>query len=556
MSSTEKVHVLWLELRICGNCNLRCDNCVTLSPFQEWGIPLDELIRTMELASSRLMTTALNICGGEPLLHPDIVSIVSRACELFPSCPVSIMTNGIALRSSPHTPALLELCKRYPHLRFTVSQHVPIQDTLDWLQGNNVPHVMSQTLFHKVPTTLVRSEPAKAWMSEFGGTETCWQRNCYTIFDGRLHRCGLHVGRLTLARYGKKDCSSISQEWKSAIEQWNGIDLATVTNDEIEAYIAEEPRGECSLCYEDMPRDQEQRQLANEELKRIMDSMSEPSVTPEVQHTEFFAEMPTGAEIAVTYGCNLNCRHCRHYAPLFSRAGIPPVPVEDIEKTCKDWSTRFPNWERVAIMGEPLAHPDVERVIEVFSDYWSNVPVKLFFTNGILLSKMPRSFLVTLRACGFVCIISLQYEGLRKQLEAGIKRLQEFCIPYSVNDYTGQNAGLYWIKAFKNELPSGGLELFDSDPKVAASACNTKYRCSAIVDNELYHCAVLPRLIKAQKLGLLNDNRLLTYKPATPDMSMEEIGQWWRSTEWQTVCSICPDTLQPISTDEKKQLVV
>ena len=57
-------------------CNLSCAYCNEYDDFSN-PVPLEEMIRRLDKLA-HLGTTAIIISGGEPLLHPDIESIVAR----------------------------------------------------------------------------------------------------------------------------------------------------------------------------------------------------------------------------------------------------------------------------------------------------------------------------------------------------------------------------------------------------------------------------------------------------------------------------------------------
>lgn len=57
----------------------------------------DELVRLIDLAVRRLGITAVRLTGGEPMLRPDLVSLVGRLAALTPRPSIALTTNGIGL---------------------------------------------------------------------------------------------------------------------------------------------------------------------------------------------------------------------------------------------------------------------------------------------------------------------------------------------------------------------------------------------------------------------------------------------------------------------------
>lgn len=57
----------------------------------------DELLRLLRLAVTRLGITTVRLTGGEPMLRPDLETLVAMAASLEPRPTVALTTNGIGL---------------------------------------------------------------------------------------------------------------------------------------------------------------------------------------------------------------------------------------------------------------------------------------------------------------------------------------------------------------------------------------------------------------------------------------------------------------------------
>src|SRR6185436_7669735 len=57
----------------------------------------DEVVRLVDVAARRLGVTEVRFTGGEPLLRPGLVRIVTEASALRPRPRLSLTTNGIGL---------------------------------------------------------------------------------------------------------------------------------------------------------------------------------------------------------------------------------------------------------------------------------------------------------------------------------------------------------------------------------------------------------------------------------------------------------------------------
>ena len=89
-----------LRVSLTDRCSLRCTYCMP-HDFNKW-LPSEtllsatELVKIIEIAVSQGITE-VRLTGGEPLLRPDIVEIVSRIKALENAPELSMTTNGVAL---------------------------------------------------------------------------------------------------------------------------------------------------------------------------------------------------------------------------------------------------------------------------------------------------------------------------------------------------------------------------------------------------------------------------------------------------------------------------
>lgn len=113
-----------LRVSLTDRCSLRCTYCMPFN-FDKW-LPSEtllsatELVKVIEIAVSQGVSE-VRLTGGEPLLRPDIVEIVSRINSLEKAPELSMTTNGVALAKVAK--ALAEAGLR----RINISL-----DTLDW----------------------------------------------------------------------------------------------------------------------------------------------------------------------------------------------------------------------------------------------------------------------------------------------------------------------------------------------------------------------------------------------------------------------------------------
>ncbi|QOC94488.1 GTP 3',8-cyclase MoaA [Micromonospora craniellae] len=99
-----------LRVSLTDKCNLRCTYCMPAEGLPWLAGPRlltdDEMVRLIRVAVCRLGVTEVRFTGGEPLIRPGLVDIISAAAALDPRPRLSLTTNGIGLHRL--APALRE----------------------------------------------------------------------------------------------------------------------------------------------------------------------------------------------------------------------------------------------------------------------------------------------------------------------------------------------------------------------------------------------------------------------------------------------------------------
>jgi cyclic pyranopterin phosphate synthase len=90
-----------LRLSLTDKCNLRCTYCMPAQGL-EWLskqslMTADEILRVVGISVEKLAIRELRLTGGEPLVRPDLVSIVRALGKQHPGLPISMTTNGVGL---------------------------------------------------------------------------------------------------------------------------------------------------------------------------------------------------------------------------------------------------------------------------------------------------------------------------------------------------------------------------------------------------------------------------------------------------------------------------
>lgn len=92
-----RLTTLWIQ--ITGTwCNLQCTHCINASgPRDPWLAPLDvETIRSAIREAEALGVKDIYFTGGEPFLHPDVLSVLAFSLE---AAPTTVLTNGTRINA-------------------------------------------------------------------------------------------------------------------------------------------------------------------------------------------------------------------------------------------------------------------------------------------------------------------------------------------------------------------------------------------------------------------------------------------------------------------------
>lgn len=93
--------VIWtraIEINATRHCNLSCRGCSHSSPLEEYSVlQPEETNNNLRELSRFLKAETVRIVGGEPLLHPDLNSLICAVKESEIAERVCLVTNGILL---------------------------------------------------------------------------------------------------------------------------------------------------------------------------------------------------------------------------------------------------------------------------------------------------------------------------------------------------------------------------------------------------------------------------------------------------------------------------
>ena len=186
--------LLRFDIHLADHCNLKCAGCEHFSPlaeekFLDINVYEQDCIRLNKLTGGSIED--ISLCGGEPLLHPQIIDFMILTRKYFPNGMIRIFTNGLLLAQQPEI--FWETCKEndiaiyitvYPvkinyfyvkekadayGIKFVFWGGDPINEKTNWrklkidLKGKHNPHI-----------------------SNF----LCYSSNyCFQLVEGKLYKC-------------------------------------------------------------------------------------------------------------------------------------------------------------------------------------------------------------------------------------------------------------------------------------------------------------------------------------------------------------------------------
>ena len=195
------------------------------------------------------------------------------------------------------------------------------------------------------------------------------------------------------------------------------------------------------------------------------------------------------AEANIVDGCNLNCKACTHFSPLFKPNEIYPLEnfqrdIRQLAKCCDIITFRL-------IGGEPLLLKNLDEYIKITRRYLPNSSLRIA-TNGLLIPSLPQKILDAIRENSFEIDITL-YPPTVKILD----KIEAVCVPNEI---------------LCNLIPFDKPETFnvnmslrgDSDPIKSQRVC-VNDTCRFLRDGKIYKCPVEALSYRfAEKFGLEN----------------------------------------------------
>lgn len=185
-----RVRARSLEVPVVDHCNLACRACSHLSPaFERRALSLEAVEQDLRRLAAGFSAECALLLGGEPLLHPDIVSAIEVVRRSGIAGAVGIETNGLLLERAPE-----ELWRQIDRVRITAYPGHPLSAELVTacrrLAGEHAVELEIERQTMMCETHASRGTDERALIQRI--YDTCrlvHEWHCHTVVDGVFYKC-------------------------------------------------------------------------------------------------------------------------------------------------------------------------------------------------------------------------------------------------------------------------------------------------------------------------------------------------------------------------------
>ena len=217
-----------LEIQIAEHCNLNCASCTHFSPLAEASfIDGDSFEDQLKKANAvfRDHAKSLKIMGGEPLLHPELETLLPMARKAMPGMRITLQTNGTLLTGMPE--AFWRACSEFDILirvtRYPVSLQTDVIDALAKRYAVNLKYHPENGVvksFNRYPLNPSGNASPEANHSR------CRMKGRYVLIkEGRLYPCPIsgnieHFNRAFGQPLAREETDSLPLDSINRFEDW------------------------------------------------------------------------------------------------------------------------------------------------------------------------------------------------------------------------------------------------------------------------------------------------------------------------------------------------
>ena len=151
-------------------------------------------------------------------------------------------------------------------------------------------------------------------------------------------------------------------------------------------------------------------------------------------------------ELHISDKCNLNCKGCTHFSPLFNEVNaVFEEKIKDLRKIKELFDEIF----RIDILGgEPLLNPELKDYVVTIRKYLPRTFIQIY-TNGILIPKLEDDVFKAIHDANIGISIS-EYLPTHKMIDQIKEKLNFFNIRYHIAEYDDKQVFNKPISVSKN----------------------------------------------------------------------------------------------------------
>ena len=262
------------DFYITHHCNLNCERCnrfnnYNLRGHRDWRPYQEDYARW----AANTNIEWINVLGGEPLMHPDVLGWLRQLRAWWPRSTMSIMTNGTMLNqvkglydTARDTDCLIDVCVHnsawHDRVRSDLDIFFPdgftIEEPPDPIFHRRIAQdrhgvrvqIKHSTWMHHSAVLLDHdrlrvhhSDPVKAHA-------VCQNSRCHHFIDGRVYKCGVP---LLISELAERYHMDLDDKDRELVQQPGGfsIDRALADPDAFYHYLGNEI-DHCRLCPENL----------------------------------------------------------------------------------------------------------------------------------------------------------------------------------------------------------------------------------------------------------------------------------------------------------------
>lgn len=224
------------EINAVRHCTFACTNCNHASTryTDKYFMPVDVLRRDLDVMKQHLRTKLLFVQGGEPLLHPDVVTLLRLCVESGISKTAGVLSNGTLLKKMKDDFwALL----RDGRCELRLSCYPDLApDIVPWIQRK-----ADEWGFFVRPQQIDAFKPV--FRQNDGSTyHGCPWKRCLTIHEGYFYLC-------PLSTFWPSQFMTRVEKWKDISATVDGLEIASMTDERLGSFLGRKhPLESCKIC--------------------------------------------------------------------------------------------------------------------------------------------------------------------------------------------------------------------------------------------------------------------------------------------------------------------